>query len=451
MSTLIKEEEGLIYDEYFHSNQLLWSLTPSNIPCISFELDGLHIKHNEHYVMYTMKEMEDEYCVVTQIQHTPLTEEDIGGLIVFSDNNNYAECQTYLATSPSTIGNNGMNVNAGYDLSARYVRYSFDDEDGSESTDSSSSSDTVINPTTGFHDTIYQFLKIIKYNNSNINHTYQFFASHDGFTWIEVGNVDYDRNNSIGFFLYSTQNQNLIRNGNFIVNSFYIYKQKDIEIKGINISQDFEIFDSHLNKTILRSDIIGAPFSRAGNRVIINTTNLMVPWTNAWLRLYPKHRFDQLIAQYPLDNLTFGGDVFSINYDVQLRIDNEIIQSGTTYDLGTLFTHSFKRNIVVYNNDDVDLHYVKVSIIAFSEYYNGEEVVEIAIYDGNNDRPEIHIPDNEYDYIEGLEEHYQYTKELLIPHLYAHTGIELIMKLSDVPKQAFYSTANKYRFKMVIE
>ena len=110
MATLVKEHEGIVYNENFREKSLTWSLSPSSIDCLRFEPDGLHILHSDHYVTYTMKEMEDPYCLIMQLEHTPIDEEDIAGLIVLSDTNNYAECQTYLATSPSTIGNNGENV-----------------------------------------------------------------------------------------------------------------------------------------------------------------------------------------------------------------------------------------------------------------------------------------------------------------------------------------------------
>ena len=127
MATLIKEHEGLIFEETFDENSLIWSLTPSNVDCLRFEPDGLHILHNSEYITYTMKEMEGEYCVVAQIDHTPVTKNDIAGIIVMSSTNDYAECQSYQAEAPSNIGNNGENISFGYDLSDHYVRYTFDD------------------------------------------------------------------------------------------------------------------------------------------------------------------------------------------------------------------------------------------------------------------------------------------------------------------------------------
>lgn len=450
MATLIKEKEGVLYNEYFHENPLIWSLTPSETDCLRYGEDGLRILHTGQYVTYMLQEPEakpyangkESYCLIMHLSHTPVTEEDIAGLIVMSDTNNYAEFQTYLATSPSTIGNNGENVNAGYDLGEHYVPYRFDDEDEPGSSGSSSSTDeeTVINPTTGFVDKVYKMLKVMKYDNA-IGYTYQFFASTDGFNWIEVGNFDTTRRNSIGFFLYATKDARTLQRGRFVVHEFALYDNRYITINGINILQDFEIFDRHLNRTILRSDDTQRGqlmVNHYGNRVQIDTTHMILPLNNAWIRIYPKNHYDETVAQFDLENLTFGGDIFTITYDVQLRIDNEIIESGTAYDLGTLFVNSFKRNVVVYNNDDVDLTNITVSIAAFSEYYNGEEVVEIALYEENMEYNSLAIP-------------YTYSKSLLIPRLNAHTGVELVMKLSETPKQQFYSVANKYRFKLIIE
>lgn len=448
MATLIKEQEGIIYNEYFHENPLIWSLTPSETDCLRYSEEGLRILHTGQYVTYMLQEPEsrgynngkESYCLIMHLDHTPVTEEDIAGLIVMSDTNNYAEFQTYLATSPSTIGNNGENVNAGYDLGEHYVEYHFDDGDDSDDSESSSSDEeTIVNPTTGFVDKVYKILKVIKYDN-NIGYTYQFFASADGYNWIEVGNFDTTRRNSIGFFLYASKDQKTLQHGKFVVHEFALYKNRYITINGINIYQDFEIFDRRLNKTILRSDdtLHGQLMvNHNGNRVQIDTTHMILPLTNAWIRIYTKGHYENTVAQFDMDNLTFGGDIFTINYDIQLRIDNEIVPNGMPYDLGTLFTTTFKKNIVVYNNEDIDLTNIKVSITAFSEYYNGEEAVELAFYKENMEYKPVSP--------------YTYQKSLMIPNLPAHTGVELVMRLSDVPKQEFYSVANKYRFKLIIE
>ena len=447
MATLIKEHEGLIFEEAFDENSLIWSLTPSNVDCLRFEPDGLHILHNSEYITYTMKEMGDEYCVVAQIDHTPVTKDDIAGIIVMSDTNDYAECQSYQAEAPSNIGNNGENVSLGYDLSDHYVRYTFDDsrsEDDESSEEGEGEEGEETDPSSVFVDKIYQFIKFVKYNNV-LGPSYRFYASSNGIDdWIEVGTVNFNKSCSIGFFLYAARDEITENRGKFVINNFYIYEKKNIVINGINQHQEFEIFDPQLNKTIMRSDTSPGEtlVGRYRNHVTIDTTGILMPLNNVWIRTYPKDHFDDTIAQFDIENLTFGGDIFTISYDIQLRIDNEIINSGEVYDLGYLYTNQFKKNVVVYNNDDVDLTFIRVSIIAFSEYYGGEEVVQIAIYDRN---------DTGSDHSDEVLRTLDYSDSVLIPRLDSHTGVELIMKLSDMPNQEFYTVANKYRFKLLIE
>ena len=446
MATLIKQHEGLMFEETFSENSLIWSLTPSNVDCLRFDPDGLHILHNSEYITYTMKETEDEYCVVVRIDHTPVTEGDIAGVIIMSDTNDYAECQSYQATSPSNIGNNGENISFGYDLSDHYVRYSFDDNQEDEDEESGSSGDEGegAGSSSVFVDKIYQFIKFVKYNNV-IGPTYRFYASANGIDdWIEVGTVNFNKSCSIGFFLYAARDNITLNRGKFVINSFYMYENKYIIINGIKEYQEFEIYSPQLDATILRSDTTTGQtlVGHYQNYVTIDTTGIMMPLNDAWIRIYPKDHFNDTIAQFDMENLTFGGDIFNISYDIQLRIDNEIINSGDIYDLGYIYKDSFKRNVVIYNNDDIDLISVKVSIIAFSEYYSGEEVIKIAIYDRNNENS--NHSDQE---IESL----RYSDSVTIPLLSSHSGVELIMKLSDMPRQEFYTVANKYRFKLLIE
>ena len=55
MATLIKEEEGILYNEYFHENPLIWSLTPSDTDCLRYGEDGLRILHTKQYVTYMLQ------------------------------------------------------------------------------------------------------------------------------------------------------------------------------------------------------------------------------------------------------------------------------------------------------------------------------------------------------------------------------------------------------------
>lgn len=439
MATLVKEHEGIIYSDTFNESSLIWSLTPSNVDCLRFDPDGLQILHNSEYVTYTMKELEDSYCMIVKLEHTPITEDDIGGIIVMSTTDNYAECQTYLAIAPSTIGNHGANITFEGDFGLKYVRYTIDNEGESDEESGSSSSDsdieTVMNGS--FKDIVYKYIKVLKLN-QKVKNTYQFFASPNGKNWIEVGNTEFDQVNSIGFFLYAVDDKKVINNGKFKINRLHLYENQYITIRGINIFQSFEIIDRDKG-TILRSDTTPGIniVNYKPNEVQINTNSLFMPITNAQLRVYQRGFYNNTIATYLLPNLTFGGDIFSIHYDIELYIDNERIYPGNTYDLGMLYKTEFKRNIVVYNNEDFALNMVKISVVKYSEYYSGEEAVGIAFYDGNkvNQHPDS----------------YNYQDSLTIPEIESHTGVELIVKLTDIPKQEFYSVSHDYRFKILIE
>jgi hypothetical protein len=172
------------------------------------------------------------------------------------------------------------------------------------------------------------------------------------------------------------------------------------------------------------------------NNVIINTTNINLPIIDSYIRIYVKGQYENTVAQYDREGLTFGGDIFNIYYDIKIYIDNEEIEQGRPYDLGYLYKND-KRIIVIYNNEDYDLANIKIKVIAYSEYYSGEEVIGMAFYDKNKVNQNINT--------------YQYQNELMIPKLESRVGQEIILKLNELPKQEFYSAANDYRFKILIE
>lgn len=445
MSTLVKKESGIILDEPFKENSLIWTLNPSKVDCLRFEQDGLHILHNSKYVTYLVKELDKSYCLIAEIDHKPVSEEDIGGIIVFSNTNNYAECQTYLASAPSTIGNDGSNINNVGDLGSVYTRYSFDDDEELDiSTEQSGEGETIENEESGFVDTIYKFIKLIKHK-TNTNNIYNFYASADGIDWINVGNVSYDQSNYIGFFLYSTRDQNVLNNGKFVVNACRVYKKNYITIFGIGFDKEFEIFDRSLNRTIVRSD--DDSFGRKcvnhyKNRVEINTISMYLPLRDAFIRIYPKNEWANTIDQYDLPGLVYGGDIFDIYYDIQLRINNEIIEPDNIYDLGSLFPDSFRNNIVVFNNEDFDLTEVTLKIESYSEFYTGEENIQIALFENDIE---------DYEDEENVNYELEYNNTLTIDRIPPHSGAQIVIKLTGVPKQKFYSVANRYRFKILIE
>ena len=450
MATFVKEHSGILYDEDFNENSLLWTLSPSDEDCLRFEKDGLHILYSDQYISYTMKEPETSYCVITQLDHVPYNKEDNGGILLLANNQKYAECQTYMASEPSTIDNNGANLGLTKNFDSTYVRYSIDGKSVSPNTASSDenyvipkNAQTIYNSEDNFTDIVYKYLKLIKIN-GKIKNTYQFLASCNGINWIEVGQTEFEQISRLGLFLYSSDGDTLTalqNNAKFVCNRWTIYDNTNITIKGINILQAFEITESDEKdnvRTVLRSDTTpGINITQQDNTVKINSNNILLPIRNGRIRIFPKGHYDITLGEFDMGKETFGGDVFSLNYDIRVFVDNKQVKRGEVFDIGKLYRNKYRRYIVISNFEDIPIANLKVSIVAYSDYYSGEKEVKIAIYD---DSKKDQDPDQ-----------YTFTDTLTIPLIEAESDVELIMKLSDTPEQGFYTAADSYKFKILIE
>ena len=440
MSTLNKTSNGLFFFDDFSEETLLWTLSPSDANCLSFGDNGLQIKHNENYITYTIVEPStDTYSCIVKLDHIPFNKEDIAGIIVMSTTKEYAECQSYMATERSYLVN-GDEIDTDYIkalideiMADKYVEYSVDDNEvDNDITTGESGNKPQQNPDNSvvFVDTIYKYIKFTK-----VKFKYVFWASEDGLTWIEIGNVKFADSGVIGFFLYSTENQELIDNSHCYFNSFALYNSKYITLEGIDKIHEFEIYDKYGN-IILRSDSTqyAGVVSRVNKKCLINTTTMPMPFDDAILRIFPHDKYSTTISQFSLGEKTYGGDGFTLERNLKLFINNQEINASDLYDLGTFYRGSYFIKLDIYNNEDYILNDVKVKVIKYSEYYGGEEEVAIALHS------EDHI-----------ESELIYDKEVTIDSIAPSEGRSIYMKLMDRPIQDFYMTANSYKFKIVIE
>ena len=275
MANLIKTEHGLLFYDDFKEHTLMWTLSPSLANCISFTGKGLRMHHNKRYCTYTIPEPEaDEYSCIVNIDHIPYNTADIAGVIVISSNKEYAECQTYMAFGPSEINNSiqyedDLNLHIHNFLrNNNYVQWTENDEEipiipGSVEAGGSGGSSSIpppgITPPTGpFVDTTYHYIKMTK-----TKYKYIFYASPDGFDWIEVGNVKFASAGVIGFFIYASDNEdlispkvedvilsdgtigsNVIDNSHCYIKDFAIYTSKYLTFYNISRDYEFEILDN---------------------------------------------------------------------------------------------------------------------------------------------------------------------------------------------------------------
>lgn len=500
MAQLNKVTEGLMFFDDFKEQTLMWTLSPSDANNLRFSNNGLTMLHNKYYTTYTIVEPEaEEYSCIVELDHAPYNYSDIGGVIVLSNNEEYAECQSFKGDNNSEI--NGATITQEQVralvlqmLDEDYVQYMFDSYDrrpadtaniavpveiqefirgilddyyapyefnsvrGEIKDDNASNIETEnvislmslnndeniiaqaenndedeedpIDFNSNFDDKIYRFIKFHKTKN-----TYLFFASVDGFKWIEVGNVSFETSNVIGFFLYGTEDEKLIANTHFNVKSFALYNSKYLTVNGIDKKYEIEIYDEDGNILLRTDDVIYTHlFSRTNKRLLINTTTMPMPIKNPILRTFPKDDYETTIGRYELGSKIYGGDIFSIEHNFEVKINDRLLSSQELHDLGSLLNGRYIMTITVKNCEDYAVKDVKIKVVKYSEYYGGEEEVSIALNS------------------EGVVSNtIEYTKEITIDEFLPNETKNLNIKLDNKQLQGAYDVANLYRFKIVIE
>lgn len=432
MATLIKQTNGLLYEDNFSEQSLAWNLSPSDADALEFGENGLRLKHTDQYVIYTITEPElDEYACIVDIDHIPYDKSDIAGVIVLSSNKQYAECQTYMATSPSEVGNIYTldDIVAAIDLS-HYVKFRINDE---EEEDVETDEDGSIIPSDDsgqpFQDTTYHYIKCYKKND-----TYTFFASPDALYWIEVGSVKYENAGTIGLFIHAADNEKVIENSHCYVSRFDIYKSKLLSIFGIPKRYEFEIHDSE-GHTLVRTDEANYQYGiyRDDNVVHINTTPFPMPLKNACLRVFHKGHFNNTLIQYQIDTL-YGGDEYKMDYDIRFFRDGEEIDTETIYDLGDMYIGETYVKLTVQNCDYMlsptkDLH-----IERYSDYYSGHKPVLIAITEND-----------------AIPQYSDFADTATLPELAPGHFVNLFLCLKERPLANYFLAVNDFRFKIVME
>lgn len=426
MPKLNKTESGLLLYEDFKQSSLIWTPSPNNYQDIEFGEDGLRIRHSDLYKTITLEEPEGNFSFMCKINHKPIDADDIGGVIIMSNDTFYAECQSYIATKPSYITNANQTEDQIIDFInqflEKYVEYSIEDDDGIyPSTSTSNSGNTNSsdkNSSSSFVDVMYPYIKFTK-----LNSRYTFWASTDCVNWIEVGNTELADSNRVGFFLYSFEKD--ITNSNFYVEYAVLYNNNYVIIDNIKENQDIEL---RTQDGALIYDINSNPVKRKNNQILIDTTLLKMPFKNIRLVILQNKK---IICEYEIPEL-IGGDKYSYWYDIKVCIDNQELNQEELFDLGTFYHHEQTIRIDIYNQEEYELENLKVSVTSYSPYYDGNETIGVSLYDEN-------------------EENYSFSDVVTIPNIQPTEGKSILIKLTDKIMQNFYKKAGAYRFKINIE
>ena len=426
MPKINKTQSGLLLYEDFKQSSLIWTPSPNNYDDISFGKNGLRIKHSDLYKTITLEEPEGNFSFMCKINHKPIDADDIGGVIIMSNDTFYAECQSYIATKPSYITNASQMEQQIMDFINKfldkYVEYSIEDDDGiypkdtSETTSSESGSSS--SGDSGFVDVMYPYIKFTK-----LNTRYTFLASTDCKNWIEIGNTDLPDSNRIGFFLYSFEKDTT--DSNFYVEYAVLYNNNYVIIDNIKENQDIELRTE--DRTLIY-DMSSKSVVRKNNKIFIDTTLLKMPFYNVKLIILQNKN---IIYEYDIPEL-IGGDKYSYWYDIKVCIDNQELNQEELFDLGTFYHHDQTIRIDIYNQEEYELENLKVSITSYSPYYDGNETIGVSLYDEN-------------------EENYSFSDSVIIPNIQPTEGKSILVKLTDKIIQNFYKKAGAYRFKINIE
>lgn len=427
MPRLNKTESGLLLYEDFKQSSLIWTPSPNNYKDIEFGENGLKIRHSDVYKTITLEEPKGNFSFMCKINHKPIDADDIGGVIIISNDTFYTECQSYVATQPSHITNTPQTQDQIIDFLNqfldKYVEYSIEDDYSVENDNDTYSNLSELNAdnklkSTKFIDTMYPYIKFTK-----INDRYTFWASVDCIDWIEVGNTNLPDSNRFGFFLYSFNKD--INNSSFYVEYAVLYNNNYVIIDNIKENQDIELRDEN---GILICDMNSNIVLRKNNQIFIDTTLLKMPFENIrFIILQNKH----IIYEYKISQL-IGGDKYSYWHNIKVYIDNQELNQENLFDLGTFYHHDQTIRIDIYNQEEYEIQNLKVSITSYSPYYNGNETIGISLYDEN-------------------EENYFFSDAVIIPNIQPTEGKSVLIKLTDKIIQNFYKKPGTYRFKINIE
>ena len=244
-----------------------------------------------------------------------------------------------------------------------------------------------------------------------------------------------DNSGVIGFFIYGTEDKEILDNTHCFFKSFDIYNSKYITFEGIDRKYEAEIFDENGN-IIMRTDDTRYLhcISRSNKQILFNTTSSPMPIKNATFRIFPKNKYQETTAQFNLGEEVFGGDGFSLERDIRLYIDGVELKATELYDLGTFYRGSYFIKLDVNNNEDYILNNITLKVLKYSEYYGGEEEIALALHHEGSSESEL-----------------VYSKQVTIPEIKPSESKSIFMKLMDKPTQGLFDTGNAYRFKILIE
>lgn len=365
MATLSKAISGFILEDKFDSSNLLWDISPNDYSRVVYESGFVGLEHGEERLIMSIPTPSKDYVMQAYIYHFPKSLSDIGGIVVLSNTGNQIEYQNFF---------NGT-------------------------IDSS----------------IYRYIKVVVEKE-----VYNFYASEDGKTWIDVGNSQMTDGNRIGFFIDGILT---VKSEKFVILEAEFYKSNFITINNIPKNGSIKIYNnSGIN--ILEDNDFNVKIE--DNKAIVDFTKAVLPMRNYSISVFSP---DGTLFSSLKDIDINGGDVYECNYDIEISIAGEgtIINSDNIFDLGRVHGGDTVIPLIITNKEKTTLNDLKMSIITV-DYYRGGEFVKLSL-DGSD----------------------EYNNSIKISNLPPNTGINVNVKIERDLSQFTPAISDSYRFKIVIE
>lgn len=487
MPVLNKLASGIILHEDFKRNSMIWTPSPENYNGIVFTGHDIKMLYTKTYKTFTIQEPQEDYMFTCEIDHVPQQKDDIAGVIVMRDKENYIECQSYMADTHSYVTNMNIidqeiidyinqiidlandhshdkyvtflcddGVTSGPDQDSesheKYVTWQADDgyhiwpEDdgiipgsyGSLAEDAGFSRITSRSENKTFEDVLYRYIKVVKKNS-----IYTFFASEDLVKWVEVGNSKLLDSHRIGFFMqelgesmceYDEETGTITDKGShFNIKEANFYKSNLVTIRNVKPGTRIQLlgkpaegyyYDKILTETG-RDNV-----SEIDKDIYIDTTLISDSWMNrtgACIKL-----IDENSRVYEYRGPVYPGDVYEFSYDLLVSVNTRVVEQNKLFALDAFYDNTQTVRIDFLNREEIVLKDIHVRISAYSVYYSGNETLRISLYDENEE---------DYDFKD---------TEVIIDEMQPSEGKSVLVKLTDKIIQDYYMKEGEYRFKLDI-
>ena len=197
---------------------------------------------------------------------------------------------------------------------------------------------------------------------------YAYASSDNGTTWKNYGNTKLVNMNSLGFYNYGV-------NEELKIYDCIVYKSNYVTFNNFDRTTYIRLFKD--NKEITSSFYI----KKYNTRLVLDCIEKIFPLNNIEIKVY--NRKDDTLIFSKVFNDIYGGDIYEFNYNLEFKIDDDILDSETMYDLGKI-SNDTVFNLIITNKEPYEINGKNLKVSYYSLLNRAYEFVDIAEENSNN-------------------------------------------------------------------